>query len=175
MTRGGVYILRNFKKRVSIDQKFTPANLFLIYSSIDKLWSIRKKKIYYFCTKNFQIGLVKDNKRIHILFNIDRRKKVIHKNAVVLYYERKKNTKMREELLTRGGACILRNMYPSYFFFKLKKLLFLCLQGKRRENYYQSKVLFYWYAKTIMKQRKQIWIRGCNYLSAEKIEIVKIN
>ena len=82
---------------------------------------------------------------------------------------------MREELLTRGGACILRNMYPSYFFFKLKKLLFLCLQGKRRENYYQSKALFYWYAKTIMKQRKQIWIRGCNYLSAEKIEIVKIN
>ena len=56
MTRGGVYILRNFKKRVSIDQKFTPANLFLIYSSIDKLWSIRKKKSTIFVPKTFKSG-----------------------------------------------------------------------------------------------------------------------
>ena len=53
------------------------------------------------------------------------------------------------------------------------------VQEKRRENYYLSAVLFYWYAKTIMKQPKHMIYESpsaiTNYWYAEKIKMVKLD
>ena len=121
------------------------------------------------------------------------RKKSDIKNAVVFHYEAKIIIEMRKKNYwpARGGVYILRDFqgghkktknWPATILFsriyssidkllsfqvKKKLLIFslLCkgVQGKRRKNYYQSAVLLYWYAKTIMKLLKHIWIRSVNY------------